>query len=415
MSSVYVFLWTSVKIALRQLVRHKVRSFLTMLGIIIGVGGVVAIVSLGEGLRGMFMQNIANQATADLVYIMPDVPIMQAGFARPARPLKNHDVEAIRSSDYVVSVIPGNIMNVTTKQGWRSDNVMCELVPHEYFPMDNWKLGRGRYYTTAEERARATLCVVGSEVGEDVYEPGQDVLGTKLLINGVRFTVIGVLQGRSAMEGGGQANKMVFVPLETGQDRLTGSDDIYWAAAKLRSSKKLTEAKEDIAYRLRASRRIRAGQTDDFKITTTDDWAKFANGFVNTLIMVFGVVAVIALVVGGIGVMNIMLVSVRERTREIGLRKAIGATSGNIAWQFLVEAMTLTMVGGMLGLLFGYGLGGGAALLMKMALKVSWAPQVPLLWVGIVFATSISLGIAFGVYPAWRAGQLDPIVALRYE
>ncbi len=217
------------------------------------------------------------------------------------------------------------------------------------------------------------------------------------------------------MEGGEQSNKMIFMPLETGQDRITGNDEIYWVAAQVKQSSMLLAAKEDVAYRLRASRRIRSASKDDFKISTPDDWAEFANSFVNTLIMVFGVVAVIALIVGGIGVMNIMLVSVRERTREIGLRKALGATSLFIAWQFLVESMTLTLVGGMIGLLFGYGLGGVATLIMKLTLKVSWAPSVPVPWIISVMLTSIGLGIAFGVYPAWRAGQLDPIVALRYE
>lgn len=416
MNSLYVFLWTSMRIALRQLFRHKVRSFLTMLGIIIGVGAVVAIVSLGEGLRGLFMQSIASQASADLVYVMPDVPMGLHEVRKLLKPFKNRDVEAVRGSEYVTDVIAGNIINrVVIKHGWRSDNVACHIVPHTYFPMDNWQLDRGRFYTTAEERGRAMVCVVGGELGKAVYEDGEEVLGSKLQVNGIRFTVVGVLKSRSAMEGGEQANKVVFMPLETGQDRLTGNDDIYWMAARIRDSSKLSQAKEDIAYRLRASRRIRSAGEDDFKISTPDDWADFANSFVNTLIMVFGVVAVIALVVGGIGVMNIMLVSVRERTREIGLRKALGATSVFIAWQFLVEAMTLTIVGGMIGLMVGYGLGSLATLVMKLTLKVSWAPHVPLGWVAAVFLTSMGLGLAFGVYPAWRAGQLDPIVALRYE
>src|SRR5690606_6001777 len=141
----------------------------------------------------------------------------------------------------------------------------------------------------------------------------------------------------------------------------------------------------------------------------------FANTFVNSLIMVFGVIALIALVVGGIGVMNIMLVSVQERTREIGLRKALGATSGTIAIQFLVESVTLTLVGGMLGIAIGYAQGGVVSIIMKNALDVSWQPSVPLQWVVIVGVAMLAMGLGFGVYPAWRAGQLDPIIALRYE
>ncbi|MCH7472120.1 ABC transporter permease [bacterium] len=416
MSSLYVFLWACFRMALKQLARHKMRSFLTMLGILIGVGGVMTIVSLGEGLRGFFMDVMATQASADLVYIMPDVPMEPGQVARLERPFKNRDVDMVRSSEYVTSAIGGHIISdVTIKHGWRSERVMCQLVAHGYFPIDNWKLERGRYYTTAEERGRALVCVVGSEVKDAVYEEGERILDSRLAINGVQYRVIGELAGRSPLEGGSDANKMVFVPLETGQDRLTGTDDIYWMAVKVRSSSELSEAKEDIAARLRASRRIRSGKDDDFTITTPEDWAKFANGFVNTLITVFGVVAVIALFVGGIGVMNIMLVSVNERTREIGLRKALGATAGFITWQFLVEAMTLTAVGGLLGLLLGYALGAGVSLLMKSLWDIFWVPRIPLAWFFVVVGTTTAIGLIFGVYPAWRAGRLDPIVALRTE
>jgi putative ABC transport system permease protein len=217
------------------------------------------------------------------------------------------------------------------------------------------------------------------------------------------------------MAGGNINNKGVFVPLLTGQHRIFGNTDLYWIAAQLRSSKDLLQAKEDITYRLRASRNIRNAKDDDFSITTPDDWASFANSFVNTLIGVFGVVALIALLVGGIGVMNIMLVSVRERTREIGLRKAIGAKSTDIVWQFLVESMTLTLAGGIGGIVAGYGFGALVALIMEQTLKVSWAPSVPLGWIIAVCLTCVGLGLLFGVYPAWRAGRLDPINALRYQ
>jgi putative ABC transport system permease protein len=416
MSSLYVLLWTSVRLALRQLLRHKVRSFLTMLGIFIGVGAVVAIVSLGEGLRTYFLDMMSSTASDDMVYIMPDVPMEPGRISYAEKPFKNRDVDMVRGSDYVVNVFGGQILNNTTiKHGWRSENVFCQLCSRDYFPIDGWELARGRYYTPAEERGRALVCVVGGGVHELLYEDGERLLGSSLQIAGARFTVIGELKSRSALEGGQDANRMVFVPLETGQDRLTGNDDIYWMAAKVRSSKELARAKEDIAARLRASRRIRSGKDDDFSISTMDDWANFANNFVNTLIVVFGVVAVIALAVGGIGVMNIMLVNVRERTREIGLRKALGATATQVTWQFVVEAMTLTLVGGVLGMALGYGLGFVVSLVMKGLWDVFWMPHVPAAWVLAVVGTSVGLGLVFGVYPAWRAGLLNPIDALRYE
>lgn len=416
MSSIYVLLWTTLKLAVRQLLRHKVRSVLTMLGIFIGVGSVVAIVSLGEGLRGFFMDTMAATATDDLVYIMPDVPMRAGRIPHLEKPFKNRDIDMVDSSDYVTTTIGGNMLNsVTVKHGWRSENVMCSMAPHEYFPMDGWLLENGRFFNTAEERGRALVVVVGGGIHDLLYDDHEELLGSQLIIGGSRFTVIGELKSRTALGGGNDANRMLFIPLETGQDRLLGSDDIFWIAAKVRSSTELTEAKEDIAVRLRASRRIRSGADDDFQITTPDDWAEFGHTFVNTMLMVFGVVAVIALIVGGIGVMNVMLVNVRERTREIGLRKALGATAAQITWQFLVESSTMTLIGGLLGLCLGYGLGFSVALLMKSLWDVFWMPSVPMVWIVAVMATSIGLGLVAGVYPAWRAGLLDPINALRYE
>jgi putative ABC transport system permease protein len=416
MSSFYTLMITTFRLAFRQLNRHKVRSLLTMLGILIGVGSVVSIVSLGEGLRGMFNSQIASQSAADLIYIMPDVPMQPGRISYVQKPFKNRDLDMVRESEYVEGAIGGHILsNVLVKHDWRSSEVMCQLVPPEYFPLENWELEHGRLFTKAEQLGNAMVCVVGAKIHEELYEENEPLLDSHLIIKGQRFRVIGELAARSALEGGDDANLMVFVPLNTGQNRLVGSDDIYWIAAKITDSTKLQAAKEDIASRLRASRRIRSGADDDFSITTPDEWADFANTFVNTLIAVFGVVALISLVVGGIGVMNIMLVNVRERTREIGLRKALGATAGQITWQFLIEAITLTVVGGITGLLLGYLLGYTVSLILKGLFDVFWMPSVPISWILIVIFTSTAIGLAFGVYPAWRAGKLDPITALRYE
>jgi putative ABC transport system permease protein len=416
MNRMYAFLFTCIRLALRQLLRHKVRSFLTMLGILIGVGSVVAIVSLGEGLRGMFMGQIANQATADMLYVMPDAPMQPGGHVpRGIKPFKNRDVSMIKTSDYVAQAYGMHMMDVVVKHGWRSETVQCAIGPKEYFATEKWVIERGRMVTETEERGGAMVCIIGSDIQDKVYEKGEDALGSFLNINGQRFKVIATLEKRSAMMGGGQANSMVFVPVRTGQTRLQGSDDLFWIMVRVKDSTKLETAKEDVSSRLRASRRIRSGADDDFQISSTEDWAKFTNQFVSTLIMVFGVVAVIALVVGGIGVMNIMLVNVKERTREIGLRKALGATSGEITWQFLVESMTLTLVGGLLGTGSGYLLGLIVAVVMKAMWDVFWWPSVPFVWIAAVLGTCIGIGLVFGVYPAYRAGGLDPIVALRYE
>jgi putative ABC transport system permease protein len=405
-----------MRLALRQLVRHKVRSFLTMLGILIGVGSVVAIVSLGEGLREIFLGTIASQASADILWIMPDAPMRPGHMAQGIKPFKNHDVDIVAGSEYISNVYGIHIQGDTLiKHGWRSELVTCVMAPEEYFPMRNWKLAQGRLYNEAEKRGRALVCVVGGEIRDRIFDEGESVIGSFIQIKGQRFRVIGELENRSAIDGGGKTNTMIFIPLTTGQDRLLGTDDMFIMLAQVLDTTKLKQAEEDISQRLRQSRHIRSGADDDFVITAPDEWAGFANDFLNTLIVVFGVVAVVSLVVGGIGVMNIMLVNVRERTREIGLRKALGATAAQITWQFLVEAMTLTIVGGLIGLVTGWLLGFSVTLIMKSMWDVFWMPSVPTAWIVVVFGVSCGLGLVFGVYPAWRAGILNPIDALRYE
>lgn len=416
LNSLYVLFASSLRVALKQLVRHKMRTFLTLLGILIGVSSVVAIVSLGEGLRGFFNQSMASAAAADLMYIMPDVPMEPGRIIETTKPFKNRDIEMIRQSQYVKSAIGGNVINgAFVEHDWRNASLTVFAMPNTYFPAENVEIDRGRFYNTAEEKAAAAVCVLGAEVKDEIYEANEEVLGSLVTVNGLRMTVVGVIKSKSAMGGGGQWNKAVMMPLETAQARILGSDDVYWIVTQITNSVDMTAAKEDVAQLLRASRRIRSGADDDFQISAPEDWAEFADNFVNTLIMVFGVVAVIALVVGGIGVMNIMLVSVKERTREIGLRKALGATATAITWQFLVEAMTLTFFGGLLGILAGYGLGTCVSFGLKIAFDVFWTPSVPIAWIIAVLMTCVGIGLAFGVYPAIRAGQLDPIVALRYE
>jgi len=410
------FLLSVFRLALRQVFKHKVRSFLTILGILIGVGGVVTIVSLGEGLREVFKGNMANMASGDVMFVMPDAPMEPGKVPVGIKLFKERDVDAIKDSEYVQEVIGGNIKNnALVKHGWRSANLMIYGSPWNYFPIDNLEIDYGRLYTRGEEMGRAMVCVVGADLKQELYDEQESILSSFLTVDGVRYRVIGVLKSKSVMTGGGQFNKSIHIPMKTAGARLFGNDEVYWMSVKLVEGSNLQEAKEDVAARLRGSRRIRSGKDDDFALTTPDDWAKFANTFVNSLILVFGVIAMMALVVGGIGVMNIMLVSVQERTREIGLRKALGATPGTIAVQFLVESVTLTLVGGIIGIGIGYAQGGLVAIVMKNALDVFWQPSVPPQWILIVVLAMLAMGMGFGVYPAWRASRLDPIIALRYE
>jgi putative ABC transport system permease protein len=416
MNTLYILFIASVRIALQHLVRHKVRSFLTLLGILIGIGAVVAIASLGEGLKQFFAMSIGNTAAPDMLFVMPNIPITPGRITTLAKPFKERDVQALKATPYVADVIGGNIMeNALIKHGWRSDRVLLANVDIGYFKMDRLEPGDGRLFTPAEVHNSAMVAVLGGEVHDMVYAAGERAVGSTIDIEGNRFTVVGELKSVSALEGGVQENKAVYIPLTTGQHRIFGTEDLYWMAVRVRDSSQLDAAKQAAASALRRSRRIRSGKDDDFVIASPEDYANFINGYLAKLVAVLGVVAVISLLVGGVGVMNIMLVSVAERTHEIGLRKAVGATALEILVQFLIEAMTLTTVGGLLGIGGGLALANAVGALLEASFHFSWTPQVPLDWIGIVYASSLLLGLIFGVYPAVRAARLDPIAAMHAE
>jgi putative ABC transport system permease protein len=416
MNTLYVLVFASVRIALQHLVRHRVRSFLTLLGIALGIGAVVSIASLGEGLKEFFAVSVGSSAAPDMLFIMPDVPIDPARLVMAAKPFKNRDVEALQRCPYVAEVIGGNMQqDALIKHGWRSDRTLLANVDTGYFALDRLEPGDGRLFSPAEIHNNALVAVVGGQIRDKVYAPGERVVGSTLYVNGIRFTVVGELKSVSALEGGVQENNCVYIPLGTGQHRIFGTDDLYWMAVRVRDSRQLPAAKDQATQALRQSRHIRSGKDDDFIVAAPDDYMAFINGYLQKLVAVLGIVAVISLVVGGVGVMNIMLVSVAERTHEIGLRKALGATRLEILWQFLIEAMTLTTVGGLLGILAGLGLANAVGAALQATLKFSWAPQVPFDWIGAVYGFSLLLGLLFGVYPASRAARLDPIKAMHSE
>lgn len=407
---------SSVRVAFQQMLRHKLRSFLTTLGILIGVASVMTIVSLGEGLRGFFVEFMASAASSDIVYVMPDIPLRPGRIDTSAKFFRNRDLEAVRSSSHVLNAVGGNyVENALVRHGWRSASLNLVTEPRDFFAMEHLHAEQGRLYTELEEASAANVCVVGSDVPGELYEPGEPVLGSTLIAEGARLKVLGILNARSAITAGAEHNLAVYMPLRTAQKRVFGSDELFWMALQLRDPGQLDAAKEDIARLLRASRHIRSGAYDDFKLYTADDWTGFLDTYLNTLMIVLGAVAVIALIVGGVGVMNIMLVVVKERTHEIGLRKALGATAANITMQFLVEAMTLTFAGGVLGVAVGYGLGYLTAMMMRERYDVFWSPDIPPVWIAISLGVSTLTGLIFGVYPASRAGRLDPIAALHHD
>lgn len=415
-------LLTSFRIAWRNLMMNKVRSFLTLLGLMIGVLAVISIVSLGEGLKMMFAGQIAGMGN-DVMWAMPKAP-MRAGQNRgmvQARPFEMDDVAELKSvSKLFSSVSPAYEVGANAKFRDNNKFVIIEGTDENMLKSFGLKLQRGRIIDPGDMNARARIVVLGSKAAKELFPAIVDPIGKKIRLAGGGFnsqsvTVVGILEEKGGGIGGQSVDDCVFVPYSTVQSRFYGSKKVPMIQIKVADMKQVDEAKAAAAKVLRKQRRITDPSQDDFEIMFVSDFLEFANTFVNGLVTVFGVIAVISLLVGGIGIMNIMLVSVTERTREIGLRMAIGARRGVILLQFLIEAVVLTFIGGVLGLLGGLGTGFGVAQWLGKLLSTDWNVHMPINIIIITLVVSSMIGIFFGVYPAFKASRLDPIDALRYE
>ena len=407
----------SLKLAWRMLMQNKVRSALTLLGMIIGVGAVIAIVSLGEGLRADFERQMSSLGT-DVFYMTPKAPKRPGQAQRMPELFDMADMEAIESSCTLVDyVTPGIIASATIKYRDKSKTVTISGADANYLQISSTaKLDAGRFFNEAEVRAAARVLVIGDEIANDLFEDWEKPVGKALQVNGVRYVVIGTLEHYTGMvQEGGDINNSFVAPLTTVQQRIIGSDDIYWVTLTLKPDSDLIAAKEEVAIVMRQRRHVRNVSDDDFQFISPDDFRDMGNQFINVMIGVFGSIAFMSLLVGGVGIMNIMLVSVTERTREIGLRMALGAGRSTVMTQFLVEAIVLTLIGGILGMGMGYAGALGLSFVLEKAIKTSWTPAIPMQWVGYSVGVSILIGVIFGTYPAYKASQLDPVEAMRYE
>ena len=403
---------------------NKVRSILTLLGLMIGVLSVISIVSLGEGLKMMFAGQVGSMGN-DVMWAIPQSP------ARPGQSRTNvqsrlfemDDVEALRKD---TSGLFGHASAAyetwgTAKFMDRNKSVVIEGTDEYMRENYGLKLGRGRPIDQGDILARSRIAIIGEKVAEEMFPPLIDPIGKRINVSSGSFgtqalTVIGILEKKGGGFGGGAGlDDAIFVPYTTVQSRFLGNKKVQYIMIKLADIDKADEAKAQAERILRRQRRVTDPSMDNFQIMFMSDFLDFANTFVNGLVAVFGVVAVISLIVGGIGIMNIMLVSVTERTREIGLRMALGARRVVILLQFLIEAVVLTFMGGVLGLLGGLGTGFAVANWLGKLLETNWNVHMPVHIVIITLAISSLIGIFFGVYPAFKASRLDPIDALRYE
>ncbi|MED4753643.1 ABC transporter permease [Brevibacillus choshinensis] len=401
-----------IRISFRSIRANGLRSILTMLGIIIGVAAVIAMVAIGEGTSSSVASQI-NGLGSNLLIVSPG-QATQGRVSLGAGSLNTltlADAEAIEQKESVSGVAPS--VNGRGQIVWGSNNYSSSLEgTTAAFPqVRNVQVERGRFFSNFEVKQQFNVAVIGTEVANNLFSNNNNntnPIGQTVQINKIPFTIIGVLksQGSSGMTNN---DDRIIIPITTAMNRLTGGKNVGTIYVSAVSSDQMEQAQQDIQSTLRSKHNLRPQAADDFRITSQTDILSTAQEVSSSMTALLSGIAAISLIVGGIGVMNIMLVSVTERTREIGIRKAIGAKRGDILRQFLIEAVTLSLIGGIIGIVLGV----GAALAISKFGGMTTAISIsPILY---AFLTSSLVGVVFGVYPARKAAQLRPIDALRYE
>jgi putative ABC transport system permease protein len=406
------------KIALRALRANKMRSALTMLGIVIGVSTVVALLSIGKGATASITSEIQSSGS-NLLTVSPGRSQFGPG-GDGASQQQSHlyytDYELLARGieDNITSIVPTYESSYIVKYGDESFSVNVTGVTQQYQDVRSYDVASGRFITDGDNKSQSKVAVLGSQTAEDLFG-GLSPIGKTISINGIKFEVVGVLESKGS-SGLGSSDDAVFIPLDTGYDKVFGSTANYNGKKTVNNiivSVKTTDLMDTVSaqmeYMLRRSHKLETADESDFNIMNQTDTLDTLSSITNTLTIFLGAIAGISLLVGGIGVMNIMLVSVTERTKEIGLRKAVGATRNQILTQFLFESVTLSLLGGLIGILFGVGI----ALLFSATGLISSVITVDSILIAFFF--TLAIGVFFGIYPAFRAANLHPMVALRYE
>jgi len=407
----------AVVMALSSLRSNKLRSFLTILGVMIGVSSVIGLASIINGLNGALEEEIETLGATTIIEIQRfpsntdyreltdeerNRPFMTAG---EAKAIQEHcpAVDGVAPMNHYWAR-GGNVVKYMNR---KSSNVEYIGTWPDFLRVKDKNVGRGRFIGQIDEDSRAAVCVLGYDITNNLFE-GEEPIGKEVRINGNKFTVIGVFEEVKSNFGASYENNLVAIPLSI-YEKIHPWDKALTLAARAASLEQLDQAREEIISALRVYRRVSFDKENNFALETQDMYKEQVNNITKYIYVAMIVITSVGLMVGGIGVMNIMLVSVTERTREIGVRKAIGAKRSNIILQFLTEAMTLTGAGGVIGIIFGVLLG----LLGNSAL--GFPVGVSMQWVVIGFVVAVSVGLVSGIYPAYKASRLDPIEALRYE
>jgi putative ABC transport system permease protein len=410
-----VRLWKTVNIALVALRLNAMRSFLTMLGIIIGIASVIVMVSVSSGSKAEIERAI-DELGSNMLSIRPGASLFgRRGGAGSTDPLTEKHLERLRRQFTFIDAISGRISsNVAVVYGNRNWTTSVEGIHPDYIDVRKWTIEEGRNFNERETRVGGKVAIVGQDIIDELFD-GASPLGARIRINNVPFTVIGTLQEKGDSTFGRSYDDVIFVPISTARMRVSGRssrgvpDQIERIYLTVDPAYDIRSAEEELKAFMRELRKIAPGAQDDFNIANFSEFIRARNETSATLGLLLAATAAIALIVGGIGIMNIMLVSVTERTREIGLRLAVGATRGDILMQFLVEAITLCLIGS----LFGVAIGVGSGELITRMMEVPVQLNIPIIFIAI--ASAAIVGVFFGFYPARKASRLNPIDALRYE
>ena len=401
---------STFNIAFRALRRNKLRSVLTALGIIIGVGAVIAMVSIGNGAKAQVEQQIASLGENVILIFSGSVTSsgIRTGWGS-AGTLKIEDAEAIRRE--VPGVIAVSEEVISTRQVSAGNQNWFTRVygeSPEYFDIRQWPLSDGASFTGQDVRSSNKVCVIGRTTASQVFG-SEDPIGQVLRIQGVPFLVTGILTPKGLSPQGTDQDDIVIMPYTSAMKRVIGGSTLRGINVQVASPNDLAPAQQQITELLRQRHNIRAGRDDDFTVRNQQEIAETATATSRIMALLLGAIASVSLVVGGIGIMNIMLVSVTERTREIGVRLAVGAHGRDILTQFLIEAVTLSVIGGAIGILLGLGAS------RMLSVFAHWPTLISIPSIIAAFFVSAAVGIFFGFYPAREAARLDPIEALRYE
>jgi putative ABC transport system permease protein len=396
-----------IKLSLQAIWRNRLRSFLTVLGIVIGVGAVIAMVTIGNGTTQKVRADLAKLGS-NLLFVSPG----QFGPGRAssdAKPFSLRDVLAMRSQlSGVKAVAPVAQKSMTIIAGTDNRITVVTGTDNDYFITQDWALSRGRIFQEGELRGGRAACIIGETVHDKLFGRA-DPIGRSIRVGKVSCEVIGVLSPKGQSSFGTDQDDTVLMPIRTFHRRMAGNTDVSRVLVSARDGVETFKVQVDIERILRERRNITAGKEDDFSVRDMKQIVQATAGATAMLTGLLGAVAAVSLLVGGIGIMNIMLVSVTERTREIGIRLAIGALERQVLSQFLVEAVVLSLFGGLIGVLLGLGIAFGATSGLKVPFMVD--PGIVI----IAFVFSALVGIVFGYFPARRAAQLNPIEALRHE